>query len=410
VAQNWIAPVSQLKHRGYRPFPLRRISIPKKNGKKRPLSIPVMKDRAMQALHKLALEPVAETTADPNSYGFRPLRSCADAVGQCFITFGKSYSPQWVIEGDIKACFDEISHEWLLSNILMDRKILSKWLKAGYIDGGKRYPTYRGTPQGGIISPVIANMTLDGLERTAVSSVPGRIHGNIRSKVNVIRYADDFIVTGANRSILKNNVMPAVEAFLAERGLTLSGEKTRITRIEDGFDFLGQNIRKYGRKLLIKPARDNVRAFLDNVRETIKKGRSFSAPALIGALNPKLRGWANFHRHIVAGKTFGKVDTCVYEYLWQWMRRKHKGKRKSWLVRKYWSNSVRPWTFSAVVKSTEKIRKYELIKTHRIGIQRHVKIRGKANPYDPEFLEYFKKRKVLKGKPFSRFGMVPSYQ
>ena len=232
--------ISKLQAGIYQWQSVRRVHIDKKNGKKRPLSIPIMKDRAMQALFKLALEPVAETTADPNSYGFRPFRSCADAIGQCFICLGKSYSPKWVLEGDIKACFDEISHQWLLDNIPMDKTVLSKWLKSGYIDEGKMYPSHMGTPQGGIISPVIANMTLDGLEQIAKSAVTGRIYGNIRSKINVIRYADDFVVTGANRSILKNKVKPAIEAFLTERGLSLSQEKTRITRIDEGFDFLGQ--------------------------------------------------------------------------------------------------------------------------------------------------------------------------
>jgi RNA-directed DNA polymerase len=139
-----------------------------------------------------------------------------------------------------------------------------------------------------------------------------------------------------------------------------------------------------------------VKAFLDNIRETIKKGWSLSASALIGVLNPKLRGWGNFHRHIVAGKTFGKVDTCVYNYLWQWMRRKHHKKRKSWMVNKYWSKGSQPWTFSAVVKKSDKIQTYELIKLHKIGIKRHVKIRSKANSFDPEFFGYFQRRRNFK--------------
>ncbi len=389
--------VKLLKRRGYRPQPLRRIHIPKKNSsKKRPLSIPAMVDRAFQALYKLALEPVAETLADPNSYGFRPNRNCADAIAQCFIILSSKTSPRWILEADIKACFDEVSHSWVLANTPIDRQVTRKWLKSGYMENSKLYPTETGTPQGGIISPTIANMTLDGLETAAKSSVPKR-KGKTSTKVNVIRYADDFIITGRSKDLLEQKVRPAVEAFLQERGLSLSKEKTRITKIEDGFNFLGQNLRKYGGKLLIKPAKESVKAFLSVVRRTIRKHLGSNAKALIKDLNSKIRGWANYHRHVVSGNTFSYVDTCIYKLLWQWMRRKHNNKSKDWMTKKYWMNDSRSWVFG--VKGKNKKGQpclFKLIKAGSIGVDRYIKVIGLANPYDPKYDEYFEDRKRYK--------------
>ena len=232
--------IMTLKRHGYETMPLKRIYIPKSNGKKRPLGIPTMKDRAMQALYLLALEPVAETIADKRSFGFRPKRSAADAIEQCFSILSRKDRAVWILEGDIKGCFDNISHDWLLDNVLTDKIILKKWLKAGFVEKRQLFPTESGTPQGGIISPVLANLTLDGLEAELMSRW-NRYWSNgrwINPKVNFVRYADDFIVTGNSKELLEQEVKPAIEEFMGKRGLMLSPEKTKITHINDGFDFL----------------------------------------------------------------------------------------------------------------------------------------------------------------------------
>ena len=390
------AAITNLKQRGYKPLPLRRIYIPKNSdrGKLRPLSIPVMRDRAMQALYLLALDPIAETEADPNSYGFRKERSTADAISQCHTVLSNKKSAEWIMEGDIRSCFDKISHKWIESNISMDKTILRKWLKAGFIDRHVFNKTEEGTPQGGICSPVIARMALNGLERKLREKYPNTKSKGRKAKMNIIVFADDFVITGNSKELLEGEIKPLVEEFLCERGLELSIEKTKITHIEDGFDFLGQNVRKYRNRVLIKPSKKNVKNFLGKVREIIKGNKQATTENLILQLNPIIRGWANYHRYVASKETFKKVDHAIVLALWQWAKRRHPNKSNRWIKKKYFYRiKGRDWMFCAeIIGKDGKPLKLQLFQAAYVPIKRHIKIKGEANPYDPEWEIYFEER------------------
>ena len=384
----------QLTAKNYKSSSLRRIYIPKKNGKLRPIGIPTMYDRAMQALNALQLDPVAEVTADKTSFGFRKYRCAQDAGAYLFNVLGRKTSAEWILEGDIKGCFDNINHEWLMNNVMMNKRMLRKFLKSGYMDKGQLFPTETGTPQGGVISPILANITLDGisdmLKLKYSSSKTGKIlrHYN-KNKVYLARYADDFIITATNKETLIE-IKELLVDFLKERGLTLSEEKTLITYISEGFDFLGWNFRKYkDGKLIIKPSKKSIQSVCNKIRETIYKSIAMKSEEVITQLNPIITGWCNYHKGMCSKEAFKEIDNVVFQSLWKWARRRHKNKSLKWVKEKYWfRENQRDWIFG-----TPELR---LKFASKIKIERHRLIQIEANPYLPEWKEYYTDRESQK--------------
>jgi RNA-directed DNA polymerase len=328
-----LAAVPQLDPQHYRPQPARRVAIPKDDHRSRPLGILTMKDRAMQALYLLALDPIAETHADHHSYGFRKYRAPADAIARCEEIFHDEARPWWILNADIERCFETISHDWLVQHIPLDPRLLQGWLTAGYFEQGQVYPTVQGLPQGGILSPTLANMALDGLESLLEASAAR----HRRKFVRFVRYADDFLVMSNSKRWLRQEAAPRIEEFLTSRGMRLSQEKTTIRHLKQGMTFLGYHFRYRRGALRIEPARESFTKVLTKIDDAIRAHPEADPSQLIHVLTPIIRGWAEYYKQGENRTLLAKLDRQVAERLWQWATARHPGLWKRRRARQYFT-------------------------------------------------------------------------
>ncbi|GAK61634.1 RNA-directed DNA polymerase [Candidatus Vecturithrix granuli] len=393
----WKAPqqkmqaVEKLAQKGYRPEAARRVYIPKDDNRTRPLGILTMTDRAMQALYALALDPVAETRADPHSYGFRKYRGTADAILACADIFAEKDPPQWVLEADIEECFDSISHAWLLRHIPMDQALLRGWLQAGYMEKGTFHHVRRGLPQGGIISPILANMTLDGMEAMLTTYFQHNAKISARSKIAFVRYADDFIVAGASKKMLQDEVKSLLSNFLKERGMRFSMKKTTITPVSEGFDFLGYHLKLdsalFGRGTVkITPSQKSMRRVLRSIEQAIGSRPEASNVQLIQAINPIISGWTRFYAFTDAREAFIALDRAVYELLYARVKQR---------APHLWQRKQREACFAKIDKESPVLRgehDEQLVCARQTPFAPHIQINPECNAYDPAWAAYLHKR------------------
>lgn len=385
-----------INNQDWKPKPVRRVYIPKSNGKKRPLGIPTIRDRCLQAIVKNALEPYWEAQFEGTSYGFRPGRSTHDAIGKIYQTLRPHTKKKWVLDADITGCFDNIDHDYLLSTIgnFPAREKIKGWLKAGYVDNNVFHKQESGTPQGGIISPLLANIALHGMEDAL--GVTYDHQGNLKAKRSIVRYADDFVILCETKEDTKKSKSD-IEKWLIQMGLKLSPEKTKITHITEGFDFLGFNIRQYkvnntktGYKLLIKPSKKFLQKTRNDIREIFLNHHGKSVKELIGKINPVIRGKANYLNKVVSSKAFSDLDSYLFRRQVRYVKRTHPNKGNKETKQMYWGrlNLQRAdnWVFGDK-QFGNYMQKFSWTK-----IERHALVKKRSSPDDPSLVEYWEKR------------------
>lgn len=386
----------------WKPLPTKRVYIPKPNGKKRPLGIPSIIDRCLQAIVKNALEPSWESKFEGISYGFRPGRSPHDAMAKIYLIACPHRKKKWVVDADIEGCFDNIAHEPLIKTIgnFPARKLIHQWLKAGYMDKGGFFETETGTPQGGVISPLLANIALHGMEEAL--GIKYNQKGENSGERAIVRFADDLVIFCKSKEDAEE-ANETLNEWLRGKGLKLSKEKTRITHLTEGVDFLGFNVRHYrvsntktGYKLLIKPSKETVQKIRRDLRQEWLNLKGHSVKKVIEKLNPIIRGIANYLRKAVSSETFAKLDNYVHKREYRYAIQTHPKKSNKWRNERYWGklnlNRMDVWVFG------DKNTGQHILKFQWFKIDRHTLVKGRFSPDDPSLKEYWEERSKAKAK------------